>query len=76
MKAKLNLNGPIMLETGGKFTYRHGEVVETVEKPRVFLCRCGQSANKPFCDGAHKTVGFEAPAGEIEFEQGGSNPVT
>lgn len=25
----------------------------------VFLCRCGQSANKPFCDGAHKRVGFK-----------------
>ncbi|MEE8093516.1 MAG: CDGSH iron-sulfur domain-containing protein [Gammaproteobacteria bacterium] len=26
----------------------------------VALCRCGQSNNKPFCDGAHKAAGFEA----------------
>ena len=28
---------------------------------RLFLCRCGQSANKPYCDSSHKRVGFTAP---------------
>jgi len=25
----------------------------------IFLCRCGGSANKPFCDGTHKRTGFQ-----------------
>jgi CDGSH-type Zn-finger protein len=29
-------------------------------KPAVALCRCGASANKPFCDGAHRSCGFES----------------
>ena len=34
----------------------------TINKTKaVFLCRCGQSQNKPYCDGSHKAAGFKAP---------------
>lgn len=30
-----------------------------VEKEKIFLCRCGGSNNKPFCDGTHKKIEFK-----------------
>jgi CDGSH-type Zn-finger protein len=36
-----------------------GTVLET--RNRVTLCRCGESSNKPLCDGSHKEAGFTEP---------------
>jgi len=52
-------NGPLLIVGKATFTDSNGNVNET-EGTMVALCRCGQSANKPFCDGSHKQVSFEA----------------
>lgn len=41
---------------------------ETMPETRAALCRCGQSANKPFCDNAHKTAEF-TDSGQINQNQ-------
>ena len=51
-------NGPVMVEGDLTIKKMSGENIKDAEK--VFLCRCGQSANKPFCDGAHKKADFQA----------------
>lgn len=45
-------------ELGEPMTWTTTSTLET--KDRYALCRCGQSANKPFCDGTHARVGFVA----------------
>ena len=50
-------NGP--LQVSGDFILKctsGDKVIETREM--IFLCRCGGSANKPFCDGSHRRVGL------------------
>jgi CDGSH-type Zn-finger protein len=56
----VNANGPY--ETTGPLTIVDptGQEVQVPEGKHVFLCRCGQSADKPFCDGSHERVGFQA----------------
>ncbi|NJL03683.1 MAG: CDGSH iron-sulfur domain-containing protein [Chloroflexaceae bacterium] len=48
----LKNNGPIIIEGNFRIMMADGNEV-MVEGTRAALCRCGMSANKPFCDGAH-----------------------
>ncbi|NNE95102.1 MAG: iron-binding protein [Acidimicrobiales bacterium] len=49
-------NGPLFVSGYIPIQRSDGEPVEI--RNRVTLCRCGQSANKPFCDDSHSDVGF------------------
>ncbi|MFN3872789.1 MAG: CDGSH iron-sulfur domain-containing protein, partial [Ignavibacterium sp.] len=50
MKIKINENGPILIEVSEAKIIKAG-VEETISQKTIALCRCGQSSNKPFCDG-------------------------
>ena len=60
-------NGPnqVEIDVGAWRVDRDGGE-ETIERTTIFLCRCGHSENKPFCDGTHRKIGFVAPLVEIE----------
>jgi len=55
--------GPYLV--GGKFALldASGNKIEAGEK--VALCRCGASTSKPFCDGTHSKIGFDAAASAV-----------
>jgi CDGSH-type Zn-finger protein len=61
LRIRCRPNGPLVVE--GPFTlvdHLGNPFTLPTNKPTVALCRCGQSKNKPFCDGAHKECGFLA----------------
>jgi uncharacterized Fe-S cluster protein YjdI len=49
-------DGPLLISGGVRIVGTDGVILYEGEK--AALCRCGGSANKPFCDGTHKRNGF------------------
>ena len=58
---KVKPNGPYRVSGPLKITDAQGNEIMNLEEGReVSLCRCGGSVNKPFCDGTHSRIGFQA----------------
>jgi hypothetical protein len=55
-EVEVTANGPLLVKGGCLVKHPDGrtEVRETVSA----FCRCGASANKPYCDGSHRKSGF------------------
>jgi uncharacterized Fe-S cluster protein YjdI len=50
LNGPLEVHGNIGIEQGGR-------AIELIGK--TYFCRCGASANKPYCDGSHRQIGFQ-----------------
>ena len=59
-KVTINSNGSIRVEGDFEIVDQEGRAVDLGGRERIGLCRCGHSANKPFCDGSHKAHAFQS----------------
>ena len=61
-------NGPYVIAGSAVFVDADGNE-QTTPGTAVALCRCGGSANKPFCDGSHKKIDFTAKGITLDLEE-------
>ncbi len=67
MKLRWRKDGSLVLDLPQGTTFTLNGEKRVLERAKLALCRCGHSAQKPFCDGSHKRVGFQAEEGELEL---------
>ena len=63
VKIIVRTNGPYRVEAPEgtvELVDAEGNKYDLTGKPAFSLCRCGASVNKPFCDGTHSKLGFQA----------------
>ncbi|MFP5228594.1 MAG: CDGSH iron-sulfur domain-containing protein [Acidobacteriota bacterium] len=73
VKITVRPNGPYRVEGAVTLVDHEGKEWDLSNKPAFSLCRCGASVNKPFCDGTHSKIGFQAAEAAVRAE---NNPVT
>ena len=57
LKIEVSANGPYLIKSECLVVHSDGR--EETKTGTVALCRCGASANKPYCDGHHRKIDFE-----------------
>lgn len=67
-------NGSIRVEGDFELVDQEGKPFGLAGRTRIGLCRCGHSQKKPFCDGTHKTCGFQSTVVAIELEPPAPKP--
>lgn len=66
-------NGPYLVRGPFLIVDQDGTEIE-VKRRVVALCRCGRSQSRPFCDGTHKAIGFQAESGVPGLSPDESSP--
>ncbi|HJT54242.1 MAG TPA: CDGSH iron-sulfur domain-containing protein [Candidatus Angelobacter sp.] len=64
-------NGPYVVSgdlSELNLTDAEGNKYDLAGKPAIALCRCGGSINKPFCDGTHSKIGFQAAEAAVKSQ--------
>jgi CDGSH-type Zn-finger protein len=59
-KITIRNNGSVKVEGDFEVVDQDGKPFGLGGRTTIALCRCGHSASKPFCDGAHKTANFQS----------------
>ena len=69
VKITIRKNGPYRVESPEgtlELVDADGQRYDLTGKPAFSLCRCGGSVNKPFCDGTHTRIGFQAAEAAVK----------
>ncbi len=66
VKIKTVQHGPLQVKGSIELVDHDGNLYDLDGKRTVFLCRCGGSTTKPFCDGTHSKIGFDAAERAVE----------
>jgi CDGSH-type Zn-finger protein len=69
VKISIRPTGPYRVEGEVELVDVNGNKIDTSGRPRFALCRCGASVTKPFCDGTHSKIGFQAAEAAVAQEQ-------
>ncbi len=76
VKITVKPNGPYRVEGPIKLVDAEGKEWDLTGKPAISLCRCGASVNKPFCDGTHSRMGFQAAEAAVAKSDGSPKPTS
>jgi CDGSH-type Zn-finger protein len=71
VKITVRPNGPFRVDDPDSLVElvdANGNKFDLTGRPAFSLCRCGGSVNKPFCDGTHSKIGFQAAEAAVKAQ--------